>query len=164
MRQVFTGANVPLQIERWILENGNKVFENTTIYVKIEKGIDNNEIIIIANEGNIINNNCKGDVKIFIKIENDTDLQREGLNLIYHKTISLKNALCGFRFELKYIDDRVFVINNQAGNIIQPEFNKIISGLGLMRENDKGNLIIHFHVEFPTTLDIDKMNILRELL
>jgi len=164
MSQVINGANIPLEIERWIIENDNKVFEKVTLYVKIEKGIDNNEIIIIHNEGNIINPNCKGDVKIFVKIENDTELKREGLNLIYNKTISLKDALCGFSFELKHVNDKIYTIHNQAGNIIYPEFKKVIQNMGLVRENSTGSLIIHFHIEFPKTLDIEKINVLRELL
>ena len=43
-----------------------------------------------------------GDVKIFIKIENNTEFQRKGLDLIIEKQRSLKEALCGFGFELKY--------------------------------------------------------------
>ncbi len=38
MEQVMNGANIPVEIERWILENGNKVFERETIYVAIPKG------------------------------------------------------------------------------------------------------------------------------
>jgi len=164
MKQVLDGANIPLEVERWIIENDNKVFEKVTLYIKIEKGVDNNEIIMLYDQGNIINSNCKGDIKVFIKIDNDTDLQREGLNLIFHKTISLKDALCGFSFEMKYINDKVYTIHNQSGNIIYPEFKKVIHNMGLVRENSTGNLIIHFHIDFPKTLEIEKINALRELL
>ena len=46
--------SIPLDIERWIVENGVKVHENETIYVTIPQGIDDNEIIILRD--NIINN------------------------------------------------------------------------------------------------------------
>ena len=54
----------------------------------------------------------KGDVKIFINITNDTELQRQGLNLVLNKTITLKEALCGFSFDLKYITGKIYKINN----------------------------------------------------
>jgi len=164
MKQVLNGANVPLEIERWIIENDNKVFECVTIYVKVEKGVDNNEIVMVPDEGNVLNQHCKGDIKVFIKIENETELQREGLDLVYNKTISLKESLCGFSFELKYINEKVYTIHNQAGNIIPPEFKKIIPNMGLSRENHTGNLVIHFHIDFPLTLEKEKIDSLRNIL
>ena len=68
IEQVLIGANVPVDIERWMIEDGNKLFEKETLYVDIPKGIDDNEIILIREKGNIVSDFCKGDVKIFIKI------------------------------------------------------------------------------------------------
>ena len=93
-------CQVQIDIERWIIENGNKVFEHETVYVTIPKGIDEGEMIILKDKGNSINEECKGDIKIVVKIENTTDFQRSGLDLVLQKTISIKEALCGFVFEL----------------------------------------------------------------
>jgi DnaJ-class molecular chaperone len=64
MEQVLSGTTVPVEIERWFVENNNKVFENETIYVKIPQGIDDGEMIIVREKGNIINDVIKGDIKI----------------------------------------------------------------------------------------------------
>lgn len=164
MDTVLNGGKIPLDIERWILENGNKVFENQTIYVDVMKGVDNNEIIILRDQGNVINESCKGDVKIFIKIENDTLFQRKGLDLYMDKKISLKEALCGFSFDLKYINGKVYTINNQAGNVIPAEYQKVIPNMGLTRDSHTGNLIIIFHVEFPEKIPIEKIELLKTIL
>jgi DnaJ-class molecular chaperone len=164
MDTVLNGGKIPLEIERWIIENGNKVFENQTIYVDVMKGVDNNEIIILRDQGNVINETCKGDVKIFIKIENDTLFQRKGLDLYMDKKISLKEALCGFSFDLKYINGKVYTINNQAGNVIPSEYQKVIPNMGLSRDNHTGNLIIIFHVEFPEKIPIEKIDLLKTIL
>jgi hypothetical protein len=164
MDTVLNGGKIPLEIERWIVENGNKVFENQTVYVDVMKGVDNNEIIILRDQGNVINENCKGDVKIFIKIENDTLFQRKGLDLYMDKKISLKDSLCGFSFDLKYINGKVYTINNQAGNVIPAEYQKVIPNMGLTRESHVGNLIIVFHVEFPEKIPIEKIDLLKTLL
>ena len=164
MEQVLNGANLPIDIERWILENGNKVFEKETLYLQIPKGIDDNEIVILRDKGNVINDECKGDVKIFIKIDNTTEIKRNGLDLIYEKTISLKEALCGFSFELKYINGKTYTIHNNGGNIIVPNYNKIIPSMGLTRESHTGNLIIHFNVVFPETLTKEAIDKLKEIL
>ena len=152
IEQILLGCTIPIEIERWLLENGTKVFERETIYVNIPKGIDDNELIILRDKGNILNEQCKGDVKLFITIHNDSQFKRSGLDLIFEKTISLKDSLCGFSFEIKYIDGKSYTINNNSGNIIPPEYRKIIPKMGLTRDEHVGNMIIVFHVEFPEKL------------
>ena len=44
----------------------NKKIEKEKIYVKIKKGVDSGEIIIIRDMGNVINQTLKGDIKLFI--------------------------------------------------------------------------------------------------
>ena len=53
--------------------------ETETLYVTIQPGIDDNEIIILAEKGNILNDKNKGDIKLVIKIINETDFERNGL-------------------------------------------------------------------------------------
>ena len=164
MEQVLNGSSVPLEIERWILENGNKVFEKETIYVDVPSGIDENEMIILRDIGNVINENCKGDVKITILIQNNTNFKRSGLDIILDKKISLKEALCGFTFEIKYLNGKSYTLNNNKGNIVSPEYKKIYTGMGLKRGEHKGNMIIIFHVEFPEKLTEEQFDKLSEIL
>jgi len=164
MSQAFNGCKIPITIERWITNQHVKKHEQETLYITIPKGIDNNEIIVAREKGNVINDTFKGDVKIFIKINNNSPLIRKGLDLIYKKTITLKEALCGFSFDLEYIDGRKFKINNKQGNIIVPNFNKQIPKMGMERDGQKGSLIIQFSVEFPETLPKETIVKLETLL
>jgi DnaJ-class molecular chaperone len=72
--------------------------------------------------------------------------------------------LCGFSFELKYINGKSYTLNNNSGNIIKPDYKKIIPGMGLKRENHQGNLIIHFQVSFPEKLTEEQMGVLKTIL
>lgn len=162
--QVLTGASIPLDIERWIMENGIKVHEKETIYVTVPQGIDDNEMIVLRDKGNVLNENVKGDVKIFVKIKNESGFKRSGLDLILEKNISLKESLCGFTFEINYINGKSYTLNNNKGNIIPPEYKKIYPGMGLTRGEHKGNMIIHFHVQFPEKLSEEQINKLIEAL
>lgn len=164
MEQVLTGGTIPVDIERWLIEGENKVFENETVYVTIPKGIDDNEIIMLKEKGNILSEDIKGDIKLFIKIENTSQFERKGIDLIMNKNISLKDALCGFSFELKYINGKVYTLNNNSGSIIPPEYIKIIPNMGLTRDGHTGNLLIHFHVEFPEKLSEQQIKSLKEIL
>jgi DnaJ-class molecular chaperone len=165
MEQVLTGVTMPLEIERWIVQDNAKIFEKETLYIDIPKGVDNNELIILQNKGNIVNENQKGDVKVFIHVEPCQEFKRSGLDLIHERNISLKDALCGFSFELKYINGKTYTINNNpGGQIIYPGYKKIIPNMGLPRDNHVGNMIIIFNVDFPTSLKEQQINILRETL
>ena len=161
--KIFTGTTMPIDIERWIIQDGNKIFENETIYLTIPKGIDEGEILVLHDKGNISSDNYKGDIKIFIKIENNTEFKRNGLDLIYEKTISIKEALCGFSFELKYITGKMYTINNHSGNIISYGYNKIIPNMGFSRDQHTGNLIIIFNVKLPDKLTDEVMEQLKQI-
>ena len=161
--KILTGTTIPVDIERWIIQDGHKVFENETVYVTVPKGVDEGEIIVLREKGNVSRDDCKGDIKLFIKIENDTDFKRSGLDLIYEKTITVKEALCGFTFELKYITGKVYTINNNSGNIISHGYRKIIPNMGFTREQHMGNLIIIFNVKFPEKLTEETMDQLKKI-
>jgi DnaJ-class molecular chaperone len=164
IEQVLNGGSIPIEIERWLIEHENKVFEKETLYINIPKGVDDNEIIVLQDKGNKLTEQCKGDIKLFIKVINNTEFERSGLDLLIHKNISLKDALCGFSFELKYINNKVYTIHNNSGNIIQPEYRKVIQSMGLEREDKKGNLIIIFHIQFPEKLSEDAIEQLKLIL
>jgi len=163
MEQVLNGATVPLVIERWIVEKQLKVFETENIYVNIPKGVDDNELIILTGKGNVLNDG-KGDLKIFIKVVNNTEFVRNGLDLLIEKSITLKESLCGFIFELIYINGKTYTLHNNSDNIIPPYYKKIIPNMGLTRDTHTGNLIITFIVIFPTQIENIHINILKEIL
>ena len=163
LEQAFNGCKIPIEIERWV-EGAKSVREHETLYITIPKGIDDNEIIIIKDKGNIINDNNKGDVKIFVTLKNETEFTRSGLDLIYNKVITLKEALCGFNFDMTYVDGRTFKINNNNGIVITPNYKKLIPKMGMRREDHQGNLIIQFTVTFPETLTEEQIESIKEII
>lgn len=164
LSKAYIGCKLPVNITRWVIDNGLKKEETETIYIDIPKGIDDNEIIILRGKGNVLSHTNIGDVKVFIKITNDTCFSRNGLDLILNKSITLKEALCGFKFDLKYIDGRIFKITNNSGNIITNNYNKVINNMGLKRDEHVGNLIINFTVEFPEDLTEEQITQLGKIL
>jgi DnaJ-class molecular chaperone len=166
MEQVYNGAYLPIEVERWITLEGNKQREKETLYVKIPPGVDENEIIVLQNKGNLIHEQqTQGDVKLILNIDyKGCPFERQGLDLIYNHTISLKESLCGFQFEIKHLDNKVYTLNNNRGNIIFPNHKKTIHGKGLTRENQNGNLVIIFHVEFPSKLNETCLQTLEQIL
>lgn len=163
-KDAFNGVNYPIMIERWIAVSNVKKMEREKIYVDIPKGIDDGEIIVIKNKGNVIDSQNKGDIKIFIKIVNDTNFVREGLNLVCQKDISLKEALTGFKYELTYLNDQILSMNNNGDVIITPSFVKVIPNYGFERSGQKGNLIIKFNIQFPKHLTNEQREEIKKIL
>ena len=157
LSKAYIGCKLPVNITRWVIDNGLKKEETETIYIDIPKGIDDNEIIILRDKGNVLNENVKGDVKVFVKIINDTLFKRSGLDLVLDKNITLKESLCGFTFEIKYLNGKSYTLNNNKGNIIPPEYKKLYPGMGLTRGEHKGNMVIHFHIQFPEKLSEEQI-------
>ena len=160
----YSGCTLPIEIVRGIVENSVTREEKETLYLTIPPGIDNNELLILRDKGHIHAENNKGDVKVFIKITNNTDFVRTGLDLTLNKTISLKEALCGFTFDMRYIDDRIYKINNGHGNIITHNYKKMIPKMGMKRDEHIGNLIIDFSVIFPEKLSDEQIEGLMKIL
>ena len=152
LSQAYSGCTIPIEIERWVLQtNQTKVIEKEKIYVEITKGIDTNEIVVIKGKGNVISDNNKGDIKVFVKVENNSDFRREGLDLIYIKKITLKEALMGFKFDLPFINGKTYTITS-GGKVIKPNYEDINVNMGMKRGTMSGNLVIRFVVAFPSSL------------
>jgi len=163
IEEAYTGCSKPVEIERWIEEESIKRIEKETIYVDVNEGVDNNETIIVKEQGNILSNGNKGDIRIVIKINNETEFIREGLNLIYKKKLSLKECLCGFSFNIKHLNSKDYQINNK-NTIIKPNYKKVCQCLGMKRGNHTGNMYIFFDVDFPETLTDEQVKELERIL
>ena len=164
IEQAYNGCTIPVTIQRTV-NNGNlKYMEQETLYINIPKGIDDNEIIVIEDKGNVYENKVKGEVKIFITVKGNGIFDRQGLDLIYHKHITFKESFCGVNFQIEHLNEQTFKINGNPGQIIKDNQKKIIKNLGFNRNEHKGNLIIHFHVNYPDKLTDKQLKTFQEIL
>lgn len=165
IEQSYQGCVVPIEIERWVLNNNVKTMENETLYLNIPQGIDDNEMIGIRDKGHVVNGEIHGEVKISINVINNTEFKRNGLDLIYHKKISLKEALCGFSFEMIHLNGKKLCLNNNSNpTVIKPNYKKVVPSMGMIRENSTGNMIIDFEVDFPDALSQEQIENISKIL
>jgi DnaJ-class molecular chaperone len=170
--QAYSGVQIPVEINRTNIQNRIKTNETEVIYVDIPRGIDDGEIIVIREKGDIYDN-MQGDIKLGIKIHNDTPWKRIGLDLVLEKTLTLKEALCGFSMEIQHINGQTMTLqNNKQGKttIVHPGCKKVYPGLGIKRKEQNGNkehsgnMIVLFHIEFPTILTAEQIEKITEIL
>ena len=164
IQQAYAGINYPLEVERWIESDGVRHVETETIYVPIPKGIDNNEIIVLTGKGNCNDKNVKGDIKLYVKIVNNTKYVRKGLNLYYNYTITLKEALLGFAFQIEHLNGKTYTINSGGDSIVKPGSETTIKEMGFERNGIVGNIIINFDIVFPKKLSESQKIKLKEIL
>jgi len=98
-------------------------------------------------------------------IKNDTVFIRKGVDLIYNKTISLKEALTGLEMNIDHINGKKYKVDTMNNFcIINNESKTSLSNLGMTRENVTGKLIINFTVKFPENITMENRKKIRELL
>jgi len=164
LEQSFTGCQCPIEIDRYIHENEYMVREKEKIYVDIASGIDNGEIIILKNRGNETVKGLVGDVKVHIQVRDHEFFIREGLNLRYKKIISFEESICGFTFNLEYLNGNTICIRNGSGDVILNGSIKTIKNRGMVRSNRTGDLIIEFIIKQPGRIPSDTIQKLKNIL
>ena len=65
-------------------------------------------------------------------------------------------------YEFDHFNGKRICMNNVSGNnVIKPATKKVINGLGFSKENNTGNLVIEFDVEFPNSLNPEQIEQLK---
>eukprot|EP00331_Platyophrya_macrostoma_P025597 CAMPEP_0176437332 /NCGR_PEP_ID=MMETSP0127-20121128/18546_1 /TAXON_ID=938130 /ORGANISM="Platyophrya macrostoma, Strain WH" /LENGTH=412 /DNA_ID=CAMNT_0017820913 /DNA_START=34 /DNA_END=1272 /DNA_ORIENTATION=- len=102
-----------------------------------------------------------GDVLIFLQQKPHDIFRRVGSHLLINHKICLQQALCGFELPIEHLDRRMLVIKVPAGQVMDPNFAWTVHREGMPVVGtggvERGNLVIHFEVEFPTVLPAAQM-------
>ena len=158
--ECYFGSNIPVEVNRYIY-NDIIIEEKETIYIEIPVGIDDNEIILLKEKGNIYKD-TNFDVKVRIKLIPHKLFTRKGLDLIYNKNITLLESLIGLSFILIHINKKKYMI--KINEITIPNSNRIIDNMGFIRNNYTGKLIINYKVLYPKSLMKENIEILKKIL
>jgi DnaJ-class molecular chaperone len=158
MQQAYHGDTIKISIEK------NRQ-EHDEIEITIPPGIDENEVLLLRDQGHVLSDNIRGDIKITFSISNDTIFKRNGLDLIYTRHLTLKESLCGFAFDIQHLNGKHLNMNNLSNiSVVKPNYKKVVSGLGFNKNGQTGNLIIELQVNFPDNLTKEQMDALKEIL
>lgn len=164
---VACGNTIPVEIERWNLnrdDNETYELEKHIEYYSLPFGVESGEVVLLTNCGNEATNHTRGDVKVTFHVAEHAIFKRSGLDIHTEKTITLKEALCGFVFNIEHVNGKKFVFNSSSGNIIRDGLIKTIPKLGIRRGENVGNLSIVFHVVYPEKLSEEQVKKLLEVL
>jgi DnaJ-class molecular chaperone len=85
----------------------------------------------------------------------------EGDDLLVEHRVSLKDALCGFTFELAHLNGRSYKFNCKSCSITSMNETKVMPGLGY---NETGALKIRFSIVLPASLTEEQIAALSGIL
>ena len=131
--------------------------------VNISRGTENGEQMLLKGKGNIVDGQA-GDIHLIVNVLPHDMFTRKGLDLHMSKKISLKEALTEFSFDINHLNGKRFRIQNSATHmVICPGYQKVIPNMGIHKNSGIGNMVILFEVEYPSTLDAEKIARIAEL-
>lgn len=163
-----TGYSTPPSDKCTVCNGKCLVQEKKTFEVHVEQGMKQGAKVVLRGEAGCTEPGlAPGDVVLVIQQKEHEQFKRANIDLIMEKKITLVEALCGCSFTLKHLDGRVLRINTPSGDVIKPDtFTKIADeGMPIHgRPFQKGNLYIHFIVEFPEKLDAAAVAALSKVL
>lgn len=130
---------------------GKKIItEEVLIELEIEKGMSSGDKIVFENMSDETLYSKPGNLIFVINEVNDSDFERQNDHLIMKKEVKLCDALCGFEFVLKHLDNSDLLVTSDS--IINGEniYTLIEKGMPIRNSPGKfGNLYIKFIVIYP---------------
>ncbi|XP_057954330.1 dnaJ protein homolog [Malania oleifera] len=147
---------------------GEKVVqEKKVVEVVVEKGMKDGHKIKFPGEADEAPDTITGDIVFVIQQKDHPKYKRKGDDLHVEHTLSLTEALCGFQFVLTHLDNRQLLIKSNPGEVVKPDQLKAINDEGMpiyQRSFMRGNLYLHFTVDFPDSLSLDQCKALEAVL
>ena len=154
IRDIYTGVTKKLKITRKIYDrNGNCSTEDKIVEVDIKPGWKAGTKIRYRKHGDQRPGHIPADIVFVLEDKPDKEYSREDNDLIYHKDISLVDALCGTRFIYKHLDGRNVQVF--APSVVSPETEIKYPGMGMpisKQPGTFGDLRIKFNIKFPKSL------------
>jgi DnaJ-class molecular chaperone len=170
LEQAYTGFVATVEIDRWNMrqQDGLKINEIESMQVKIPAGVENGQSILLEGIGNGVEgnegNSVKGDVKVCVSVQSHATFIRQGSDICFKKTMSLKEALCGTQFQFEHLNGKMLTLN-VTNAIIFPGGKKVFAGMGMPKtDGTVGNLVLEFDVQFPTSLTQEQKDVLSNVL
>lgn len=139
--------------------NGKKVYKKIHKFdVHVNKGTKNKKKILFREMGDQAPDIIPGDVHVQINQLPHKRFHREGAHLFFKKEITLVEALTGFEFTIKTLDEkpRTLIVQHEPNVMYGPGAIRAIRDEGMPMQGNTstfGNLYVTLSIKFPKKLD-----------
>ena len=132
--------------------------------INIPAGVDSGTKLRVSGEGNVgLKGGPPGDLYVFIKVKNDPNLKREGINIYSEISVSYLQAILGDTVDIMTVDGKV---NLKIPSGTQPNSTLSLENKGVPRLGNpvaRGNHQVLVKVKLPTRITEDERNLLENL-
>jgi len=134
------------------------VSDRKVLELVVEPGMKDNQRITFAGESDQAPDMEPGDVIFVIRTREHDRFKRSGNDLIMVHSITLVEALTGFEFSFKHLDDRKIVVKSAPEQVVKPGDVMSIPEMGMPiygRPYSYGRMLVKFNVIFPLYSEIN---------
>ena len=132
--------------------------------INIPAGVDTGTKLRVSGEGNVgLKGGPPGDLYVFIKVKNDSNLKRDGINIYSEISVSYLQAILGDTVDIITVDGKV---NLKIPSGTQPNSTLSLENKGVPRLGNpvaRGNHQVLVKVKLPTRITEDERNLLENL-
>ncbi len=132
--------------------------------INIPAGVDTGTKLRVSGEGNVgLKGGPPGDLYVFIKVKNDPNLKREGINIYSEISVSYLQAILGDTVDIITVDGKV---NLKIPSGTQPNSTLSLENKGVPRLGNpvaRGNHQVLVKVKLPTRITEEERNLLENL-
>lgn len=144
---------------------GEYVDETKALTISVKPGWKKGTKVTFAQEGDAAHNVVPADIVFSLAEVAHPVFSREGHNLVFIATVTLSEALCGTTIEVPTLDGRKLAVS--CPEVVSPGYEKTVTGEGMplsKTPDQRGNLIIRFHIVFPKYLEDNQKQVLKKTL
>ena len=138
--------------------------QKKTLKINIEKGMSDGQSIVFERESEQHPEYIPGDVIFKLKTTKHRTFKRISKNLYMEMKLSLKDAILGFKKEVKHLDNHFTQIESKS--VVQPFSVKMIKGEGMPVHNfpsQKGDLHCKYIITLPKKLNDKQKEIAKKI-
>lgn len=160
LKDLYTGVTKKFKINRTV--NGQDISEK--VELNIRPGWKKGTKITFQGKGNQVQGQYAQDLVFIIDEKPHAHFKRDSNDLVYEQDISLAQALCGFAMTIPTLDGRMLRVD--VTEVVSPGYEKIVlnEGMPIKGGPAKGNLKIKFNIRFPSNLNKEQKDKVREAL
>jgi len=168
LEEVTRGITKKMKITRNVLGSDGRSSrrEEKILTIEVKPGWKEGTKITFEKEGDQSPGKIPADIIFVIRDKPHSLFKRDGANLLYTAKVPLRDALCGTRVAVPTLTGQQVTLNF-SNEVIKPQTTKRLQGYGLPYPKDptrKGDIVVHFDIQFPKNLTESAKEILSEVL
>ena len=162
LEDFYKGANKKIKLTR----NVQGTQREEVLEIPIKAGWKKGTKLTYEGKGDEPSPGLAGDVIIVLDEKPHPTFTRDGNDLVVRQQIGLKQALCGFAFNVTSLDGRQ--VRVEVKDVVTPDYVKVIpnEGMPIAKSNgtQKGAMKLKFDVAFPHHLTAEQKAALKGIL